>query len=141
MCRTKGPALTDLLAGQVDMMIAVTASALPYVKSGRLRALAVTGDTRSAVAPALPTLAESGVAGYEFKTWYGIQAPARTPSTVISTLNAKVSEILGRPDVVEQLAAVGLEAKASTPAEFGALIESEIRKWARVVKASGARID
>jgi tripartite-type tricarboxylate transporter receptor subunit TctC len=101
----------------------------------------VTGDTRSRVAPAVPTLAESGVAGYEFKTWYGIQVPALTPSAVISTLNGKVSEILGRTDVVEQLAAVGLEAHASTPAEFGALIESEIRKWARVVQASGARID
>jgi tripartite-type tricarboxylate transporter receptor subunit TctC len=136
-----GPALTDLLAGQVDMMIAVTASALPYVKAGRLRALAVTGEARSNVAPAVPTLAEAGVAGYEFKTWYGIQAPARTPPGVINALNQKVSEILARTDVVEQLAAVGLEARTSTPREFGALIESEIRKWAKVVKASGTTID
>ena len=136
-----GPALTDLLAGQVDMMIAVTASALPHVRAGKLRALAVTGEARSAVAPDIPTLAEGGVPGYEFKTWYGIQVPARTPSAMIDVLNQKVTEVLARSDVLEQLSAVGLDARASSPRDFGVLIDSEIRKWAKVVKASGAKIE
>jgi tripartite-type tricarboxylate transporter receptor subunit TctC len=139
--RGTGPALTDLLAGQVDVMIAVTASALPHVRGGKLRALAVTGDRRSAVAPEIPTVSESGVPGYEFKTWYGIQVPAKTPGRIIDELNQRVSDILARPDVVEQFGAGGLEARASSPREFGALIDFEITKWAKVVKASGARID
>lgn len=136
-----GPALTDLLAGQVDMMIAVTASALPHVRAGRLRALAVTGEARSTVAPDVPTLDESGVPGYEFKTWYGIQVPAKTPLGIVNELNQRVSNVLARPDVVEQFSAAGLDARASSPREFAALIAAEIRKWSKVVKASGARIE
>lgn len=136
-----GPALIDLLAGQVDMMIAVTASALPHVRAGRLRALAVTGEARSTVAPDVPTLDESGVPGYEFKTWYGIQVPAKTPVAIVNELNQRVSDVLARPDVVEQLSAAGLDARASSPRDFGALIAAEISKWGKVVKASGARIE
>lgn len=136
-----GPALVDLLAGQVDMMIAVTASALPHVRAGRLRALAVTGEARSTVAPDVPTLDESGVPGYEFKTWYGIQVPAKTPVAIVNELNRRVADVLARPDVVEQLSAAGLDARASSPRDFGALIAAEISKWGKVVKASGARIE
>lgn len=136
-----GPALIDLLAGQVDMMIAVTASALPHVRAGRLRALAVTGEARSTVAPDVPTLDESGIPGYEFKTWYGIQVPARTPVAIVNELNQRVSDVLARPDVVEQFNAAGLDARASSPRDFGALIAAEISKWGKVVKASGARIE
>lgn len=136
-----GPALTDLLAGQVDMMIAVTASALPHVRAGRLRALAVTGEARSTVAPDVPTLDESGVPGYEFKTWYGIQVPAKTPVAIVNELNQRVSDVLARPDVVEQFRAAGLDARASSPRDFAALIAAEIKKWSKVVKASGARIE
>lgn len=136
-----GPALADLLSGQVQMMVAVTASALPHVKAGKLRALAVTGATRSAVVPDIPTVAEAGVTGYEFKTWYGIQVPARTPRAVIHRLNIEVSRILRLPEVIGRFSAAGLEASASTPEEFGALIRSEIAKWAKVVRASGTTVE
>jgi len=136
-----GPALTDLLAGQVDMMISVAAPSLPLVKSGKLRALAVTGSERLTVAPDIPTLAEAGVAGYEFKTWYGVQVPRRTPAAVVVRLNSSLAAVLKRPDVIEPFNAAGLEARASTPREFEALIDSEIRKWAKVVKAAGATIE
>lgn len=136
-----GPALTDLISGQVDVMIAVTASALPHVRAGRLRALAVTGDKRSPVVPDVPTISESGVPGYEFKTWYGVQAPARTPTAIVSEVNKRVSEILDRADVVEQFSAAGLEARSSSPREFASLIAAEITKWAAVVKASATHLD
>lgn len=136
-----GPALADLLSGQVHMMVSVTASALPHVKAGKLRALAVTGATRSAVAPELPTVAEAGVTGYEFKTWYGVQVPAKTPRAVIHQLNAEVSRILRRPEVIGRFSTAGLEASPSSPEEFGALIRSEIAKWAKVVQASGTTVE
>ncbi len=135
-----GPALTDLIAGRVDVMIAVTASALPHVHAGRLRALAVTGDKRSPLLPNVPTISES-VPGYEFKTWYGVQAPVRTPPAIVTEINRKVSEILDRADVVEQFSAAGIEARSSSPRDFGLLVAAEITKWATVVKASAARVD
>ncbi|MBI3068034.1 MAG: tripartite tricarboxylate transporter substrate binding protein [Betaproteobacteria bacterium] len=133
-----GPALTDLLGGQVQMMMSVMAAAQPFVKAGKLRALAVTGAARSPVAPGIPTLAEAGVTGYEFITWYGVQVPAKTPPPIINRLNSEITRILQLPDVRERFAAGGLDPVASTPEEFGALIRSEIVKWAKVVKATGA---
>lgn len=135
-----GPALTDLLAGQIDMMIAVMASALPHVKAGKLRALAVTAENRSKVAPDIPTIAESGIRNYAFETWYGIQVPRGTPSQVVGILNTKVAEVLARPDVRARFSAAGLDVLTSSPEEFAAFINAEIRKWAKVVEASGARI-
>ena len=135
-----GPALTDLLAGNVDMMIAVAAAALPQVRAGKLRALAVTDERRIAAAPEIPTMAEAGVAEYEFKTWYGVQVPRKTSAGVVARINDSLLQALRRADVIERFGAVGLEARGSSPAEFEALIRSEIRKWAKVVKASGAII-
>src|SRR6185369_2478854 len=120
-----GPALNDLLGGQVQMMIAVMASTLPHVASGKLRGLAVTGAARSPSAPDIPTIAESGVPNYEFNTWYGIQAPAGTPRAVIDQINAGVLQALRDPDVRARFAAGGLEPLASTPDEFGAMVRAE----------------
>ena len=133
-----GPALNDLLGGQVQMMIAVMASTLPHVASGKLRGLAVTGAARSPGAPDIPTVAESGVPNYEFNTWYGIQVPAGTPRAVVTQINAGVLRALQDPDVRARFAAGGLEPLGSTPDEFGAMVRAEIAKWKKVAAAIGA---
>jgi tripartite-type tricarboxylate transporter receptor subunit TctC len=133
-----GPALNDLLGGQVQMMVSVVASAIPQVKAGRLRALAVTGGTRSPAVPDIPTVAESGVAGYEFNTWYGVQVPAKTPRAIIDRLNAETRRIVSEPDVLERFAAAGLDPLSSSPEQFGAMIRSEIAKWTKVAAAIDA---
>lgn len=130
-----GPALNDLLGGQVQMMIGVIAATMPVIKAGRLRALAVTGNARSPALPDIPTVDESGISGYEFSTWYGIQVPAKTPRAVIERLNAEVIRILGERDVQEHMAAAGLDPLSSTPGQFGAKIREEIEKWTRVAAA------
>lgn len=138
--RGTGPAVTDLLSGQVQMTISVIAAVLPHVKAGKLRALAVTGRTRSLAAPDIPTLAEAGVKNYEFTTWYGIQMPAQTPRPIVNRLNTEIARVLQLPELRDRYAASGLDAVASTPEEFGALIRSEITKWATVIKAAGVTV-
>lgn len=133
-----GPALNDLLGGQVQMMIAVMAPVLPHVVSGKLRGIAVTGATRSPTAPDIPTIAESGVPDYEFNTWYGIQVPAATPRAVVNQLNAEVRRVLQAADVRVRFSAGGLEPLASTPEQFGAMVRSEITKWTKVAATIGA---
>ena len=135
-----GPSLTDLLSGQVQMTISVMAAMLPFVNSGRLRALAVTGSKRSAAAPDIPTLAEAGVPGYEYDTWYGIQLPAKAPRPIVDQLNAEIGRILQKPQVRNRYAANGLDPVASSPEEFSALLRSEIPKWAKVIKAAGIAV-
>lgn len=136
-----GPALTDLLAGQVQVMLAVPFTVMPHIKSGKVRALGVTSARRSPLVPDLPTVAESGVKGYEGSTWYGVVAPARTPDAVVAQLNRDIVHVLREPDVRERFTAQGVEIVASTPQAFGQFIRSEIPKWAKAVKASGARVD
>ncbi len=131
------PALTDLIAGHVPLMFVSNVSALPYVKSGKLRALAVTGRTRAEVAPEVPTVAESGLAGYEVYGWYGIAAPARTPRRVIDRLHAEVAKIARDPKMKARLAGQGLELVGNTPEEFDAFIRAEVAKWATVLKRAG----
>jgi tripartite-type tricarboxylate transporter receptor subunit TctC len=133
-----GPALTDLVGGRVHFIISTNASALPQIKSGKLRPLAVTTAQRSGFYPEVPTMNEAGVTGYEFSTWYGLLVPARTPAPVVERLNAEARKALAAPLVKEQFGAQGMEAASSTPQEFGAYLTSEVRKWAKVVKASGA---
>jgi len=135
------PALTDLLANQVQMMFANTLSALPMVKAGRLRALAISGSKRSAAAPELPTVAEAGMPGFEASTWFGILAPAGTPKDIIVRFNGEVRKILQMPDVLERLKAQGAEPIGSTPEEFRNYIKSELIKWEKVVKAAGIRLE
>jgi tripartite-type tricarboxylate transporter receptor subunit TctC len=135
------PAVADLIAGQVQVMIDGLPSALPYVQAGKLRALAVTSAHRSPAAPELPTISESGYPGFSADAWSGLFAPRGTPQAVIAKLAMETQRILKLPEVRQRLAGLGAEAVGSTPAEFAAHVSSEIDKWARVVKASGARVD
>ena len=132
------PALVDVAGGQVAAMFDTMLSAMPQVKAGRLRALAVTSERRSAAAPDLPTIAESGVPGYEATAWNGLLAPAGTPQGIVEQLNKAVNELLAQPDVAQRLAADGAEPGTGTVAEFDKFIRAELDKWARAVKSSGA---
>jgi tripartite-type tricarboxylate transporter receptor subunit TctC len=133
------PALTDLLAGQIPVMFVSNISALPHVKAAKLKALGVTGAQRTPLAPDIPTIAESGLAGYEAYGWYGIAAPARTPGAVIARLQAEVARIAQSPAMKARLAAQGLELVGNSPAEFEAFIRAEIDKWRAVLKAAGIK--
>lgn len=133
-----GPALTDLMGGRLHVIISTMASALPHMKAGKLRPLAVTTSTRSTFFPEVPTMDEAGVKGYEFSTWYGLLVPAGTPAAVVERLNAETRKALSSTAVKAQFAAQGLEATPSTVPEFTAYLKSEVAKWARVIKASGA---
>jgi tripartite-type tricarboxylate transporter receptor subunit TctC len=134
-----GPGLLDLMSGRLHAAFTTAPSALPHIKTGRLRALAVTSGARSALAPGLPTVAESGIPGYDASTWYGIIAPAGTPRSVIARLNREIVAALAVPEFKEQLMAAGADPAPNTPEEFAALIKAEIVKWAKVIKLSGAK--
>jgi tripartite-type tricarboxylate transporter receptor subunit TctC len=134
------PATTDLLSGQVTLMFNNMLSAMPQVKAGRLRAVAVTSSKRSAAAPELPTIAET-VPGYEASGWYGAFAPAATSKELIGRLNAEMNRIMKMPDVTQRLAGDGVEAVGTTPEQFGAYLKQEVAKWGKVVKTSGAKAD
>jgi tripartite-type tricarboxylate transporter receptor subunit TctC len=136
-----GPALTDLMGGRVQVIISTLASALPQLKAGKMKPLAVTTAQRSSFFPELPTMDEAGVTGYEFSTWYGLLVPGATPKPVIERLNAATVKALQSPDLREQFSAQGLEATPGTAAEFGAYLRSEVAKWGKVIRASGARPD
>lgn len=135
------PATADLLGGQVSMMFNNPMSALPHVKTGKLRALGVTGTKRFAHLPDSPTIHESGLAGFETTTWYGVLAPAGVPREVITKLHADIARALAMPDTRERLAAQGLEAVGTTPEEFAVRLRAEIAKWGKLVKATGAKAD
>jgi tripartite-type tricarboxylate transporter receptor subunit TctC len=132
------PALMDVAGGQVVAMFDTMLSAMPQVKAGRLRALAVTSERRSAAAPDLPTIAESGVQGYEATAWNGLLAPAGTPKGIVDQLNKAVNEILEQPDVAQRLAADGADPGTGSVADFDKFIRVELEKWAGAVKSSGA---
>ena len=129
-----GPVLTDLVGGHIQMAVVTIGPALPFVKSNRLRALAVTDSQRVPTLPDLPTVAESGLSGYEFVTWYGLSASGGTPSRVVDQLNRAVLKAVGDGEVRNSLSNQGLRAVTSTPAEFAAYIKAEVDKWARVIK-------
>ena len=135
------PALTDLVAGQVQLMFDLVLTAAPHVRSGAARALAVTGRERSAVLPGVPTVAESGVPGYEVSAWFGLFAPAGTPASVVSALAAETAKALRQPDLRERLAAQGADPITNTPEQFAAFVKEELAKWSGVVKASGMKVD
>jgi tripartite-type tricarboxylate transporter receptor subunit TctC len=132
-----GPAFNDLLGGQVQLFFATMPAAMPFVKAGKLRPLAVTSSQRSTTLPNLPTISESGLPGYSAVTWYGLLAPKGTPPEVVQRLNREINEILRLPATNEQLVAQGFEPAGTSPAEFAAFIGSEIVKWGKVVKAAG----
>ena len=131
------PAMIDLIAGQTQLVFSSAPTAVPQVKAGKVRALAVTTIKRSTVLPELPTVAESGLPGYEADNWYGVVTTAGTPRAIIDRLNAEISRALLSPDVKQLLFIQGLEVHTSTPAEFGAYMKTEFDKWAKVIKDAG----
>jgi tripartite-type tricarboxylate transporter receptor subunit TctC len=135
-----GPAVTDLLSGQVQLTISVIASTLPHVNSGKLKALGVTGRKRSTAAANIPTIDEAGLKGYEFTTWYGVQLPAKTPQAIVTRLQSEVAKSVEDPKVKERYAANGLDAQSSTPDEFRTLIGTEMAKWGKVIKAANVTV-
>src|SRR5262245_11341749 len=135
------PALADLLGGQVQIMFSTMPPALPHVKEGKLRALAVTSLKRSPAAPELPTVGEAALPGFEANTWHGVVLPAAASPTIVARLNREIVAILHLPDVVERLSNQGAEAVGSTPDEFAAYIKAEAIKWAKVVRESGAKAE
>ena len=135
------PALQDVMGGQVTMTFDNITTAWPLAKAGKLRALAVTTAKRSSVAPEVPTLAESGLPGFEVGSWQGVFAPAGTPPDIVKRLNAEIVKALNLPDVREKLGGLGAEIVADSPEEFSALVKAEVVKWADVVKKSGAKVD
>ncbi len=135
------PALTDLIAGQVSLVFGNMLSVLPQVKSGRLRALAITSAKRGMATPELPTVAESGLPGFEAGTWFALVAPAGTPREIVTHLNATITKIGQTPEIRDLLTAQGAELLGGAPEEVGAFIRSEIAKWGKVVAASGMRVE
>lgn len=135
------PAMIALVSGEVNMVFATAETAVPQVKAGKIRALGVTTAKRSALLPDLPTIAEGGLAGYEANNWYGLVAPAKTPAPIVERLNREVVKVLNMPNIKDQLFRSGLDASPSTQKEFAAYIKSEMAKWAKVVKASGAKAE
>ncbi len=135
------PALTDLIGGQVQLMFDSMPSAMPHVKAGKLRPLAVSTARRSAAVPDLPTVAEAGVPGYDISTWYGLWAPRGTPREIVERIALETAKLLKLPDVRERYAALGAEPVGSTPDEFAAYCRSELGKWAKIVRESGAKAD
>jgi tripartite-type tricarboxylate transporter receptor subunit TctC len=135
------PAVTDLLGGQIQMMISNMPPVLPHVKAGKLRALAVTGAERSSATPDLPTVAEAGLPGYESDLWWGVLAPAGTPRSIVSRLNAEIVKILQLKELKDRLSDMGATPVGNSPEEFAATIKADILKWAKVVKQSGAHVD
>jgi tripartite-type tricarboxylate transporter receptor subunit TctC len=140
--RGSGPAMTDLLAGNMDVMFDNLPSAMAHIQAGNLKAFAVTSAVRSAALPDVPTVAEAGkLPGFEASSWFGLLAPAGTPADVVSRLQQETAKALNAPAVKERLLAQGAIPSGNTPAEFAALIDAEIKKWEAVVKASGAKVD
>lgn len=135
------PAITDLIAGQVNMMFENIPAAMPHIKSGKLRALGVTGNKRSPLLPAVPTIADSGLPGYESSVIYGLVAPAATPKEIISKLNAAAVKGANTKEFRDRMEGLGYEVIAGSPEQMAELLRTEIARWAPVIKASGARVD
>jgi tripartite-type tricarboxylate transporter receptor subunit TctC len=136
-----GPALAAVLAGETDLSFPSLGAALPHINGGKLRALAVTSNRRSALLPQLATVAESGFPGYTFTSWVGVLAPATTPAPIVTALNNHIVKAMHAPGVAERLASDGTDVVASSPEQFSALIKAELARWAKVVKASGMKPD
>ena len=136
-----GPALVDLMAGRVDVMLDTAASAMPHVRSGKLRALAISGPRRSAEYPDLPTFAEAGLPQYDTNAWYSVHAPAGTPPEIVRRLNAELVASLKEPDVQARFKQLSTDAVGNSPEEFAAFVRAELDKYARVIKGAGIRLD
>jgi tripartite-type tricarboxylate transporter receptor subunit TctC len=136
-----GPAVTDTLAGTTQIMFPSLVAAVPHIKSGKLRALAVTGSRRSPLFPQLPTVAESGVAGFEITQWYGFFAPAKTPKDIVDKLNKEIVAIMKDPDTAKKFADQGADIVTGSPDDFGKLVQSELAKWSKFIKEAKITAD
>lgn len=136
-----GPALADFLGGQTDVMFDNLPTALPHVKNGKVRALAVSTAKRSALAPELPTMAESGLAGFDLATWFAFYAPAATPKDIVAKIAADMQRVLAQADVRDRLLGVGVDVVGSTPEDLARFQRAEMEKWAQIVRVSGAKVD
>jgi tripartite-type tricarboxylate transporter receptor subunit TctC len=135
--RGAGPAMVDLIPGRLSLMFNTSGASMPHVQAGRLRALAVTSGKRFSAVPELPTIAESGVPGFDVSSWYALFAPAKTPPAIVRKMNADAVAVLREPQVRQRIEALGLEVAASTPEELGAFLREEMTKWEPVIKAAG----
>lgn len=136
-----GPAMADLVGGQISGSFASMPSSIPFVRTGKLRALAVTAPKRSPAAPEVPTVSESGIPGFSVLDWQGMFTTAKTPTAVVGKLNAEIKRALTLPDVIEKLGAAGVEIQTTSPEEWGRFVQSEIEKWAKVVKTAGIKLE
>ena len=136
-----GPAVVDTISGQAQLTYANLVAVLPHVNADKLRALGITSASRSSAAPQLPTIAEGGVKGYDFISWFGMLAPVGTPKNVVQKLNEEIVKILKSPDMNERLTRDGADVIASTPGEFAAYMKAETAKWAKVIKQAGIRAE
>jgi len=139
--RGAGPALADLLGGQADLMFDNLPTALPHIRALKLRGLAVTTAARSPLAPELPTMAESGLPGFELSTWFAFFAPAGTPRAIVDKISGDMRRVLAQPDMQQRMAAIGVDIKASSPDELAAFQRAELAKWGKIIKDSGAKVD
>lgn len=135
------PALTDLVAGQLDLIFADLNLVMPQIEAGRLRGIAVSSSKRSSLVPKLPTVAEAGISGYQAGTWYGVLAPIATPRDIVGKLNTDINNILDTREVKERLATQGAEVTQTTPEQFALFIRSELEKWARLVKSANIKLE
>ena len=136
-----GPAAIDLMGGHIDLMYSTPTGAVPYVKAGRIRGLAVTAPTRLSALPDVPTSKESGFPEFEISGWYGVASPPNTPREIVLRLNSEITRALNLNDVRERLSAEGLEPKTNSPEEMAAFARSEFDRWGKVVKASGSKAE
>lgn len=139
--RGNGPALVDLMAGVLSLTFSDVAGASPYIKSGKMRPLAITTARRSTMLPELPTMIEAGVPGFQASSWFAIFAPAQTPKAIVDKLNADIVKVLRTPELHERLVGLGFQVVGSKPEELGRFVKSEIAKWTKVIKDSGAKVD
>lgn len=139
--RGSAPVVTDLIAGQLDVMFDNVPNVIQHVRSGRMKALAVSTSSRSALAPEVPTVAEAGVPGYELSVWFGVLAPAGTPREIVGRLNSEIVKILTSADVKERFAKQGVEVQTGTPEQFSEFLKSEVARWAKVIKDAGIKAD
>jgi tripartite-type tricarboxylate transporter receptor subunit TctC len=134
-------ALVDVMGGQVHMYYSPPIVALPHIKSGRLRPIAATGDTRVSALPQVPTAAEAGLKGFELNIWYGLLAPAATPRAVIDKLSAEIAKILAMPAIREQLVSQGMAPLVSTPDQFSALIKTDLAKYTKIIRTANIKLE
>ena len=139
--RGGAPAIADLMGGQVQLYFAIPITAIGHVNAGKLKAIAITGAARNEALPNVPTFAESGVAGLDVKTWYGLFAPAGTPRPIIDKLSAELAKVLATPDLKERLRALGMDPLPMGPDEFGGFVKSEVAKWGQVIKTANVKVE